>query len=263
MRKLKLSLVLVLALGALPTSGEIGWATPLASSSAFGESVNLVFVANSSSGLIVPVTLLSGPLPTAAGSGPPAYNMTNSLPTVTVGTGLQTGLLTASAASMLPAALNVMASATLNNVVLDIAPLVTLTAAQIQSTATIDSALTATGATTILNGVSSLTLNIPSTPAPNTVLINAGGVKVVLNEQTITGDGVTSRDISLNAVDVTFTNAPFAGATGNGLLTGEIILSHSEAHAQGAAASVPEPASFIFLGTGLVLLRLWNRRAPY
>jgi hypothetical protein len=252
--------VMLLTLGVLLTVPEIGRTAPIASSSAFGESVNLVFVA-SGSGLSVPVTLTSGPLPTAVGSAPPPYNVTNNLSTVTVGT-LQAGPLMVTAASTLPLSLNVMGSATLSNVALDIAPLFTLTATQIQSTTMIDAFLNATGTTTILAGASMPNVNIPSAPAPNTVLVNAGGVRVVLNEQTISGNGVTSRDISTNAVDVTFTNAPFASATGPGLLNGTIILSHSEAHVQGAVAAVPEPASFVLLGTGLAVVWHWRRRCP-
>jgi hypothetical protein len=253
--------VMLLTLGVLLTVPEIGRTAPIASSSAFGESVNLVFVA-SGSGLSVPVTLTSGPLPTAVGSAPPPYNVTNNLSTVTVGTALQAGPLMVTAASTLPLSLNVMGSATLSNVALDIAPLFTLTATQIQSTTMIDAFLNATGTTTILAGASMPNVNIPSAPAPNTVLVNAGGVRVVLNEQTISGNGVTSRDISTNAVDVTFSNAPFASATGPGLLNGTIILLHSEAHVQGAVAAVPEPASFVLLGTGLAVVWHWRRRCP-
>jgi hypothetical protein len=158
--------------------------------------------------------------------------------------------------------LNALASATLSNVALDITPLVTLTAAGVQSTSTIDSSLNATGTTTILTGTSNLNVNIPSAPAPNTVLVDAGGVRVVLNEQTISGNGLTARDISTNAVDVTFTNALFASATGPGLLNGTIILSHSEAHVAGAVAAVPEPASWVLLGTGLAVVWHWYRRHP-
>lgn len=256
------NLVLLLTLGSLLTAPEMGWTAPIASSSAFGESVNLVFVA-SGSGLSVPVTVTSGPLPTAAGSAPPPYNVTNSLPIVTVGTALLAGPVTVTAASMLPLSLNALASATLSNVALDITPLFTLTAGELQSTTTIDSSLNASGTTTILTGTSNLNVNIPSAPAPNTVLVDAGGVRVVLNEQTISGNGVTFRDISTNAVDVTFTNAPFASATGPGLLNGTIILSHSEAHVLGAVAAVPEPASFVLLGTGLAGVWHWHRRRPH
>jgi len=255
-------LVLLLTVGAFLTAPETGWTAPIASSSAFGESINLVFLANSSSGLSVPVTVVSSPLPTAAGTAPPTYNVTNSLPTVTVGTALQAGPVAVSAVSMLPLSLNAVASATLSDVALDIAPLFTLTATQIQSTTTIDSALNATGTATLLTGTSTPNMSIPSAPAPNTVLVNAGGVRVVLNEETITGNGVTSRDISTNAVDMTFVNAPFTSTTGTGLLNGSIILAHSEAHVVGAVAAVPEPASFVLLGAGLAVLWHWHHRRP-
>ena len=40
--------------------------------------------------------------------------------------------------------------------------------------------------------------------------IDAGGTKIVLNEETITGNGTSSRDIRVDAFDVTFTSVSFA-----------------------------------------------------
>src|SRR5690242_4479703 len=144
------------------------WSISTVNSSSFGESVNLVFLATGS-GLAVPITFSSGPLPIAAGTAPPPYNVTNSLPSTSAGTGVQTGPVTVNAASTFPSSLNVTANATMNNVSVSVDPLIGLTAGQVQSTAMIDALLTENGATTIVNGVRGSAGSLPSNPAPNTL----------------------------------------------------------------------------------------------
>jgi hypothetical protein len=78
-------------------------------------------------------------------------------------------------------------------------------------------------------------LAIPANPPPNTVLFGAAGVRIVLNEQTLSGDGSSRLALAVNARRIEFTNA----VLGLGLLNGAIGISHSEA----ALTAAPEPAA--------------------
>lgn len=233
------------------------WCISTVNSSSFGASVNLVFLATGS-GLAVPITFSSGPSPIAAGTAPPAYNVTNSLPNFSAGMGLESGSLSVNAASTFPSLLNVTANATVNNAAVSIDPLISITAGQVQSAARIDPSLTGIGTTTIVNGAAGSAGPLPSSPAPNTIFLNTNGLKVVLNEQTIGGDGLTSRDLTVNAIDITFTNVPFSANNSTGVLNGQIILSHSEAHAQGVSATVPEPSSVLLFASALAAMGCWR-----
>jgi len=94
-------------------------------------------------------------------------------------------------------------------------------------------------------------------PAVNTILFDLGGLKIVLNEQVVTGDGTTTAGIEVNAVHVTFANT----VVGAGLLNGEIILGHAQASQIATASSViPEPASLAMLGIGALVMLVRPRR---
>ncbi len=79
-------------------------------------------------------------------------------------------------------------------------------------------------------------------PAANTVLLNTGIVKIILNEQLTTSDA-SGASIVTNAVHVVLSDFFLNGKA----ISGDIILGHS-------AASVPEPAtwSMMILGLGLI-----------
>jgi uncharacterized repeat protein (TIGR01451 family) len=207
----------------------------ISSSSAFGESVDLELLPPLRNGIEV----LSGPLPLVSGSAPPAYIKSNSLATVTVsaallGQILKTDVLTVNAASSVPGSTTTSADATVNKLELDVISslvlnLLSIDASIIRSSASIGGtcgALTSKGTTTIVGAVLGGQLGVGKTitlnPAPNTVLINALGIRVVLNEQIVTSSA-TTRNLTVNAIHISFDNTPL----NIGLLNGDIIISQS------------------------------------
>ena len=206
-----------------------------ASSSAFGESVDLVLVPAIGGG----IQISSGPLPTAAGSAPPAYNDEDTQVSVTAGsplTGqvLATGLLIAEASSTVPGSDSVAAAATVNGLDFDLIGLLTLDATTVRSTATIagpcGGQLVANGFT-LLEGASAGSslgagLGVAASPGPNTVLVNNLGVLVVLNEQIQGGDGAGTRSLAVNAIHIYLNNVALAGI---GVVNGDIVIAHAEA----------------------------------
>ena len=197
-----------------------------AQSSAFGEYVKIDVLPLLGS----PVQVTSGPLPSVAGSAPPAYSQNGQVASVLVaapplGTVLKTGILTVNAASSLPANNSVSADATVNDTNSLVATLVGLTADVIQSNVSIGGAcgsVSTVGTTKLVNAKLSglLGLSLPLNPAPNTVVLNLLGVKVVLNEQIASANGLT-----VNAVHITLSNAP----SSLGVISGQIIISQSQA----------------------------------
>ena len=114
------------------------------------------------------------------------------------------------------------------------APLLSIHADEVRSSAVIGgtcgSALTTTGSTSLVNagvgGTLGLGLHIGADVAPNTVLLNLLGIRVVLNEQVTAGDGVTSSSLSVNAIHVSVANTLLHLL---GRLNGDIVIAHSEA----------------------------------
>ena len=100
--------------------------------------------------------------------------------------------------------------------------------------------------------VSGTSLNIPISPAPNTILFDALGIRIVLNEQFSITNLANASQVT-NAIHIELDEA----VTGGGLLSGDIIIAHSDA---AMVAVVPEPATFVCLGAGLGLLALLRRR---
>jgi hypothetical protein len=220
----------------------------IATSTAFGESVAANVLPFAGNGVVIG----SGPLPAASGTAPPPYSDTDSVSTVTVssvltGQILQTGAMTVNASSTVPGGNNVHADATVNNVDVDVvsalvSALLTLDATVVQSTADINGpcgALVATGTTTLTSAtgtVLGVPLNISNSPPPNTVLVDTAGIRVVLNEQVQSGDGVTSLSLTVNAIHITFTNVVL---TGIGVLNGDIIIASSHAERVCGAGTCP------------------------
>jgi hypothetical protein len=228
------------------------------SSSAFGESVSLTLTP-----FIGPdVVITSGPLPTVSGNAPPPYNLTDSLLSASVGNVLTTGVLIVNASSNvdgLPGIRFAAADATVNDLSLSILTALAVSATTIQSTAEVSGdfgALVRTGTTTIegisVNGSPVIDL----TPAPNTVLLNALGITIILNEQTPSGNGIDNADLEVNALHISFVDVPAILGTTLGLLNGDIIISHSEAAliAEPNVVDVPEPGSLLLLAGGITLI---------
>ena len=219
---------------------------PVTHGAAFGEQLSLKLQT-----LLATVQASSGPLSSVAGDAPP-FNQDASALSVNVGLGafgtvLHTGLLLSHTDSA--AAGQVSSNATVHDLGLSlvpVAPLLTLHADEVRSSAAIGgicgSALTATGTTTLVNaaagGTLGLGLHLGASVAPNTVLLNFLGVRVVLNEQIVSGDGVTSRALAVNAIHVSVQNS-LLGALGR--LNGDVVIAHSEARVFCAAPPPPPP----------------------
>lgn len=94
---------------------------------------------------------------------------------------------------------------------------------------TCGSALTASGSTSLVNasagGLLGLGLRVTANPAPNTVLLNLLGVRLVLNEQLLGGDGVRTRSLTVNAIHLSINNALLVAIGG---LSSDVLISHSE-----------------------------------
>jgi uncharacterized repeat protein (TIGR01451 family) len=251
------SSLLILMVGIFGLAAAIPVAAQtVAGSSAFGESVNVSIVPLL--GVTSPVT--SGPMPVVNGSAPPAYNKSNTASSATAsssttGTLLHTGVLTVHATSLMPAAVMTHSDAVTTNPALGLGqliPLLGLNAQTIQSAATIDgtcgSSLVATGSAGLVgattSGAAGLGAAIPTNPGPNTVLLNQLGIKIVLNEQFQTGNGTTTLGLTVNALHVYIQNSLL---TGLGLLSGDIVISQSQAQVQ-CPAVTPNSADLSLTG---------------
>lgn len=227
-------------------------------------------------GIDVALTVLNIPLltiselPMSSGSAPGPYNdsdqilsISESVPLIV---SLGTGVLDTTASSDIDGGSGVRmadASALVNDLVLTLVPgvgvpaLLNLTADTIGSDSTVSGDFGAHSAVgnmvleNLLVSVSGTALSVPLNPAPNTVLWDAAGLRIVLNEQTsFTGGFGASMDT--NAIHISLVDI----ATVGGLVNGDIIISHSDA---AMVSAVPEPATFVALGS-LSLLALLRRR---
>jgi len=230
-------LLIVIGVVSLPT---IARAQTNGNSSSFGAFVDLTFVPL----LGGDVDLDLGPLPTASGSAvdPNTYSdsdtaLSASVSLPALGSILSTGVLTVNADGDL-ANDTTSSDATVDDLgifIVGALQLLTITADTVVSTADISgecgvSGLTATGTTTIegagVGGTLGVGLSIDASPPPNTVLLDLLGIRVVLNEQIVSGDGVNSRGITVNAIHVDLTNTIL---TLIGALSGDIIIARSQA----------------------------------
>lgn len=227
-----------------------------------------------------------GPVSASGGSAPGAYSDSASLASLDsdlqlAGFGLLnvrqrigTGLLQSSASSPYSATPTGTASAGVENLGLGLTtqalflPPVTvlgLTADSILSTTTVsaENGLTAIGSTTIagldLTGLGLGGLLIDASlfvnPDPNTVLLNLLGLKIVLNEQIWSGDGVTDIGLTTNALRLSFDDFLLGGR----LVKGYVILGQSSASIRGyevvpPTSPVPEPASWALMIAGFGMI---------
>ena len=239
---------LLLCIAALPLTSIPAQAQTTANSSAVGESIQLNLVPLLGGGLRV----ASGPWPQVSGTAPAVYaknaNASSSqISALLLGQILQTRVLDVNASANLAPGNQSRASALVNDLGLRL-PLLTLNAAVVRTSAAISGTcggFAASGSMDIANASSSVGPPVSVHPAPNTVLLNLAGIKVVLNEQLLGGDGTTSRSLTVNAVHVQLRNSLLSGL---GLLSGDIIIAQSQAAAQCAG---PRPtADLAIAGSG-------------
>ena len=99
---------------------------------------------------------------------------------------------------------------------------------------------------------------------PNTVLIDQLGIRIVLNEQIVGGNGDTSQALTTNAIDIRLNNYLLGGRS----LTGNLIVGNSYASIDIDDAiiptpGVPEPAVWLQLIAGFGLTgAVLRRRKP-
>lgn len=231
-------LLIAICLVSMPT---VARAQTTGNSSSFGAFADLTLLPLIGPGINIDL----GPVSTASGSAPPDYSDADTVLSTGISTGqtgnvLSTSVLATNASSFI-ANDNTSADATVDDLVLSIVgslPLLTIGADTVVSTADVSGdcgagSLTATGTTTIegasVGGTLGLGLSIAVNPTPNFELINLLGIRVVLNEQIVTGDGVTNRGITVNAIHVDLTNTILSLI---GALSGDIIISQSQAQVQ-------------------------------
>lgn len=187
------------------------------------------------------------PVPFVQGAAPPAYDNVNSVASVAaisglLGTVVETGVAEVQAASDLPGTTISSSRSTVENLEVAIGGLLTLlgvTATEVESTAQVSGecgvGLAPSGSTAIVDGeaivsgVVGVTV-LSSAPAPNSepLLISLGplAIRMILNEQIITGDGVDVSSITVNAIHIELTgaNIPLVGS-----VRGDIIIGQSQA----------------------------------
>jgi len=220
-----------------------------AAGGAFGAFVDISVVPPA----MAPVQVQIGPLPAVSGLAPAPFDVSDLVAalgasSMTTGPLLQTGVARVHATSTVPDEDDVSATATINDVALSTLGLVTLSADSIHSSARVSgpcgAPLEIVGATTLLNPVIGGSLGaglaVDVSPAPNTVVIDSMGVRLVLNEQVVSGDGTNEAAIAVNAVHLTISDVD---VTGVGIVSGEIIIGHAESSLSCTFASTPTPTS--------------------
>lgn len=228
-------------------------------------SADLIYAESYGFGVSVDLSILSIPVltvprtPYSHGSAAPAYDDVDSVLSLAAGVpllaNLSTGLLESEASSDVDNGVGsrtTMGTALVNDLDLTLVPtllgppVVQVSADTIGSTSDVVGdyqSMDPSGSMVLENlaiSVAGVGLAIDPNPAPNTVLFDAAGVKIVLNEQTTT-DTDTVADQTTNAIHITLTEL----SSQLGLVSGDVIISGSHAHMEGA---VPEPASFLALG---------------
>jgi hypothetical protein len=256
------------------------WASPAlaqqASSSAYALGVNQTVTAPN----VADVNVSVGPLAATSGSAPPSYNNSASVASLNQTTALNTtGLIapihvnerlsgsalssnstgTSSGAQATATILN--AGATIGADTLGAPSLFSL----MTTTTTSFSSASAGGLTgsSLIEGLNLTGSVFGSTTfdalayasaSPNTVLWDLLGLKITLNEQILSANGIAT-----NAIHVSFTNF----AVGTGLKNGDIILAHTQA-SYSPTGAVPEPATWamMLLGFSGIGMAMRRRRKP-
>jgi hypothetical protein len=194
----------------------------------------------------------------ASGSAPPAYNVTNSLPSFSTTLGpasVTTGLLTDTASGDTGTGLG-SATATLNNLAISLDSIFNLSSTLISSTSSVGGTPLATGSTTIAGltiTVLGTSVTIPVDPTPNDVIFSLAGLTITLNQQI--PDLSESAGITTNAIALDFNKFPF----GTNVVNGSVDVAQSF-----ASITVPEPSTWamMLLGfAGLAFVGYRSRRS--
>lgn len=207
----------------------------MAESLALGASVDLIVVPLSGTPIVVKGDLLS-----SSQVSPPAYSrndmnadMTIAGPVVgsvlTVGDSMTSIFGTEGEESM------AAASAQVHDLGLNLAGLfsfIQTNAAHMASSAEVEGScctqLAAKGSTTVADAVLKCLIGdgipLPADPAPNTEILHDMGVRTILNEQIVEGDGSADLRLTVNAARITLDEALI---TGLGSISGEIIIGRS------------------------------------
>ena len=270
MRRFRASMITMSAI-ACAAWGPAANAVTSISSSSYGLDANLTVLKLVTVGL-GPIDQVSGVAPAAYGKSATVASLSDTLGLVLGNQALGTGLIVSSASSPFPGAPTGTATDTVNNLTSSLNALfgpafLDLSATTVTSTSSVNGlgSLTAIGSSQIEglkvtgSALQGATINgaLFVNPAPNTVLFNLGGLEILLNEQIPSGDGVTSEAIQTNAIDIIFNNFAFS----TGLLSGNIVVAHSQAGIFGSASpAVPEPATWIELLVGFGIVGAVSRR---
>lgn len=228
-----------------PAAAAIGLSLVLGGGAALGQTT----ATSSAHGLRVDATVAgvpvtAGPAPVAAGQAPPAYDQSSTLLDLEVSANAgatvlaEAATLEVRAASAVPGEDRASARSTVEDLVLLAGSLVSLEAAVVESQAEITGTCGAllhpaastqiVGGRIVLGGVIPSVIQLSAAPAPNTTVFDQLGVRIVLNEQAVSGNMATSASVSVNAIHVFLDGASIGGA----LVSGEIVVGHSEATLQ-------------------------------
>jgi PEP-CTERM motif len=195
-----------------------------------------------------------GPAFPAAGSAPPAYDVTNSLASFSTNIGpfsVSTGLLSDTASGDI-AAEDGAASSSLASLSIAAGRLFSLSASAISSMASVDGTPSATGSSVLADltiTVLGSSVSIPLDPPPNDVIFDKFGVKITLNQQTHEVEGSFGEGIVVNAIAI---DLDVLGVTGT------IDVGQSEASISETA--VPEPSTWAMMAVGFRGLAFAYRR---
>ncbi|HXT22496.1 MAG TPA: thrombospondin type 3 repeat-containing protein [Thermoanaerobaculia bacterium] len=209
-----------------------------ASSSAYGALVDVT---------VGPARVVVGPEPAVSGAAPPTYDRQASVlrfeaRSATAETIATTGVLTATASSSAPLGDGAAASATVHDLRALTQGIVQLEATEVRSSAAVGGSCGSplhgvgetvlVGARLVIGGLTPATVTLDARPAPNSVVYDALGVRVVLNELASTGDGSSSGALAVTAIHVQLDGAQL----GLQRVSGDVRIAHAEASARCAGA---------------------------
>jgi hypothetical protein len=232
-----------LALHGLPAASQI---TPV--SWAFGERVHLQTIPLLGGGIVL--KSLPQPVANVVTAGSQSVSSPRALlTTLLTGNILTTGLLSARAKANDRDSGSAGADASVLNLRLRLPgalPILTVSADGITSAASLSGVCTGDVIATGSSGLQGLTLGgllgseirIPSSPPPNTVLLDTGGIRVIVNEQIFEIADDAPVRFTVNAFHLSASDA----ASALGLLSGEVIIAQSHtAVTCGEDAPLPSP----------------------